>query len=171
MLDAYGCNNECGISFCQDDIPQNKICEYCGAIISPKKKLSQMIKEKYEILCLNCSQKMFLIDFEQHFKANCGIKLEPLPLDFEFFKSQIETQNKQISFLIQKNEILQQQISLLKKQDNNISLLMLQFKKQNEKISALEKTVSNLREEILNKNVKKNFFFFFQNNVFLLFSF
>ena len=71
LYDAYECkDNRCTI-FCKDHLPENKKCEICDGEFLFNQNLTDNIKNRYPVKCLDCPSKMMLKDFDSHLKEGC----------------------------------------------------------------------------------------------------
>ena len=66
FYEAYKCkDNECSI-FCKDHLPESRKCPECDGEFLFNQNLTDNIKNRYEVKCLNCPSKMMLKDFDSH---------------------------------------------------------------------------------------------------------
>ena len=73
LLNAYECKeNRCTI-FCKEHLPENKKCPECEGEFMFNQNLTENIKNRYEVKCLNCPSKMKLKDFDSHLNE-CSLK-------------------------------------------------------------------------------------------------
>ena len=71
LYEAYECKeNRCTI-FCKDHLPENTKCEICDGEFLFDQKKTEIIKNRYQVKCLNCPSKMMLKDFDSHLKEGC----------------------------------------------------------------------------------------------------
>jgi hypothetical protein len=88
VTEVYECPNRCGIA-CKEHFPNNKKCEICQEDLLFNENLSQKIKQRYQISCINCLKEMMLENFENHHKTECKFNC-PQNCGNKFFEYQLE---------------------------------------------------------------------------------
>ena len=175
LYEAYECKeNRCTI-FCKDHLPENKKCEICDGEFMFNQNLTDNIKNRYKVKCLNCPSKMMLKDFDSHLeegcKKECSQKCGQLfsteeEMEKHIKEECIETVIKCIacSYANKRGEvnihqeiceemqkIKQINLNLEKKieqQDKEIFLLKEENQKQGEEISFLKKYVEEQKKKL-----------------------
>ena len=104
IYNVFECKERCSV-YCYDHLPENKKCGECGSNFELNSSLTERIKQKYEIKCSNCSQKMFLIQLESHLKdGNCKKQIS-LNKKFNDLKNKKRNEEKLIYLEPQTNQL------------------------------------------------------------------
>ena len=74
LYDVFECSEERCQIYCREHLPKSKKCGECGGELTYNPLLSDKIKKKYKIKCINCSEEMDLKQLEAHLEKGCNIE-------------------------------------------------------------------------------------------------